>query len=156
MLGHKLWQMAAGKLETWATVRDPRGVPAETPFDRSRLVSGVRADEFDTVVKAIESVRPDVVVSCIGVVKQRGEAKDPIVSLTVNSLFPHRVAALCASAGVRLIHISTDCVFAGRTGSYRESDDPDATDLRSEEHTSELQSPCNLVCRLLLEKKTRH
>src|SRR5256885_7178603 len=27
--------------------------------------------------------------------------------------------------------------------------------LRSEEHTSELQSPCNLVCRLLLEKKTR-
>ena len=29
---------------------------------------------------------------------------------------------------------------------------PDA-DQRSEEHTSELQSPCNLVCRLLLEKK---
>src|SRR5256885_12031341 len=28
--------------------------------------------------------------------------------------------------------------------------------LRSEEHTSELQSPCNLVCRLLLEKKNRH
>src|SRR5256885_6733356 len=28
--------------------------------------------------------------------------------------------------------------------------------LRSEEHTSELQSPCNLVCRLLLEKKTTH
>src|ERR1039457_7725665 len=27
---------------------------------------------------------------------------------------------------------------------------------RSEEHTSELQSPCNLVCRLLLEKKTRY
>src|SRR5256885_8414628 len=29
------------------------------------------------------------------------------------------------------------------------------TDKRSEEHTSELQSPCNLVCRLLLEKKNR-
>src|SRR5256885_13324383 len=28
--------------------------------------------------------------------------------------------------------------------------------VRSEEHTSELQSPCNLVCRLLLEQKTRH
>src|SRR5256885_7916448 len=34
-----------------------------------------------------------------------------------------------------------------------EDDDPHAT--RSEEHTSELQSPCNLVCRLLLEKKHR-
>src|SRR5256885_13206249 len=30
---------------------------------------------------------------------------------------------------------------------------PFSTSLRSEEHTSELQSPCNLVCRLLLEKK---
>src|SRR5256885_4566798 len=29
-------------------------------------------------------------------------------------------------------------------------------DLRSEEHTSELQSPCNIVCRLLLEKKKKH
>src|SRR5256885_3975640 len=33
---------------------------------------------------------------------------------------------------------------------------PDAITPRSEEHTSELQSPCNLVCRLLLEKKKTH
>src|SRR5256885_9621333 len=31
-----------------------------------------------------------------------------------------------------------------------------ACSFRSEEHTSELQSPCNLVCRLLLEKKKEH
>src|SRR5256885_5961643 len=31
----------------------------------------------------------------------------------------------------------------------------DAADARSEEHTSELQSPCNIVCRLLLEKKKK-
>src|SRR5256885_10238113 len=34
--------------------------------------------------------------------------------------------------------------------------DPVVEADRSEEHTSELQSPCNLVCRLLLEKKNRH
>src|SRR5256885_11810329 len=33
---------------------------------------------------------------------------------------------------------------------------PEANAVRSEEHTSELQSPCNLVCRLLLEKKTTY
>src|ERR1022692_455722 len=33
---------------------------------------------------------------------------------------------------------------------------PCALPIRSEEHTSELQSPCNLVCRLLLEKKTKN
>src|SRR2546426_7547130 len=34
--------------------------------------------------------------------------------------------------------------------------DPRREKDRSEEHTSELQSPCNLVCRLLLEKKKHH
>src|SRR2546426_9270348 len=38
-----------------------------------------------------------------------------------------------------------------RTEPERHGDEAD----RSEEHTSELQSPCNLVCRLLLEKKKR-
>lgn len=129
MLGHKLWQTASAHGETWATLRTAAAMSAGAPFDPARLVSGVRAEEFDTVARAIESVRPDVVISCIGVVKQRDEAKDPVVSLTVNSLFPHRLAALCASAGVRLIHISTDCVFAGRKGGYQESDEPDAADL---------------------------
>src|SRR2546426_8478071 len=37
--------------------------------------------------------------------------------------------------------------------SVRELSLGERTKMRSEEHTSELQSPCNLVCRLLLEKK---
>jgi dTDP-4-dehydrorhamnose reductase len=129
MLGHKLWQTASTRTEAWATVRDVQTSRIREPFDTSRLILGVQAEQFDTVVRALASVRPDVVVNCLGVVKQRGEAKDPIVSLTVNSLFPHRLAALCAVAGARLIHISTDCVFAGRKGGYRESDEPDAADL---------------------------
>src|SRR2546426_7609549 len=35
------------------------------------------------------------------------------------------------------------------------TNDPSPANARSEEHTSELQSPCNLVCRLLLEKKKK-
>jgi dTDP-4-dehydrorhamnose reductase len=49
--------------------------------------------------------------------------------MQINSLFPHRLADLCGSEGARLIHISTDCVFSGTTGGYRESDMPDAEDL---------------------------
>src|SRR5256885_6794392 len=48
--------------------------------------------------------------------------------------------------------------FEGRPGDYRRT--PHRRDFsitrRSEEHTSELQSPCNLVCRLLLEKKKKN
>jgi len=69
------------------------------------------------------------IVNCIGIVKQDAAAKDPIPSIAINSLFPHQVAAMCARNNVRLIHISTDCVFSGRGGNYRENDSPDADDL---------------------------
>src|SRR2546426_12336724 len=45
--------------------------------------------------------------------------------------------------------------YAARGGTGSRSSTP-TTSGRSEEHTSELQSPCNLVCRLLLEKKKEH
>jgi dTDP-4-dehydrorhamnose reductase len=148
MLGHKLWQTASPRIDTWATVRDARALGSGAPFDRARLVTGVEAGQFDTVMRAFSSVRPDVVVNCIGVVKQRGEAKDPLVALTVNSLLPHRLAALCASAGTRLIQVSTDCVFAGRTGGYRESDEPDAGDLYGRtKQLGEVSSPGTLTLR---------
>jgi dTDP-4-dehydrorhamnose reductase len=70
-----------------------------------------------------------VVINCIGVVKQREAAKDPIACITVNALFPHRLAKLCQASGTRLIHFSTDCVFSGARGHYREEDRPDAEDL---------------------------
>lgn len=147
MLGHKLWLTAAPRLETWATVRDASALPADG-FDRDRLITGVQAGQFDTVVRALATARPDVVVSCIGVVKQRDDAKDPLVSIAVNSLFPHRLAALCRATGARLIHISTDCVFAGLSGGYRESDPPDATDLYGRtKHLGEVAGPGALTLR---------
>lgn len=130
MLGHKLYQRYQGRFETWATVRSHAGHYARYGiFDAERIINGVDADNFDTVIKAIGEVRPDVVINCIGIIKQLKSAKDPIISININSLFPHRVAALCAAAGARMIHISTDCVFNGRKGMYTEADPSDAEDL---------------------------
>src|SRR5262249_28711798 len=70
-----------------------------------------------------------VVVNCIGIVKQRQAAEDPISSIAVNAFFPHKLAALCKLAQARLVHISTDCVFSGRKGHYVETDFADAEDL---------------------------
>ena len=87
------------------------------------------ATDFDTIMRAVAAVRPDVVVNGIGIIKQSPMAQDPVVSIAINSLFPHRLANLCCAAGTRLIHISTDCVFSGRKGSYTEQDVSDAEDL---------------------------
>lgn len=130
MLGHKLWQACRDRFDTSVTVRGPAASYRRYGlFDERRLIPGVDAGDFDSVVRAVASARPHAVVNCIGIVKQLAAAQDPVQSLSVNALFPHRVAALCGAAGARFVHISTDCVFAGTRGQYRESDAQDATDL---------------------------
>jgi dTDP-4-dehydrorhamnose reductase len=126
MLGHKLWQVATARaLETWATVRRASGV-LMVP---DRALAPVEANDMDALTQAVARVRPAVIVNCIGVVKQLPLAADPVPSLTVNAVLPHRLLALSNAAGARLIHISTDCVFNGQRGAYREGDVEDAGDL---------------------------
>jgi dTDP-4-dehydrorhamnose reductase len=130
MLGHKLWQTLRGRFDTRVTFRRPPALYARLGlFDPSRSIGHVSAQDFDSVVGALASARPDVVVNCVGIVKQDAAAKDPYQSINVNALFPHRLAHACAASGARLIHVSTDCVFTGRRGNYKESDASDAEDL---------------------------
>lgn len=121
MLGHVLLERLTPRFETFATIRGSA--------EDSRILGGIDAFDPEAARRAITTLRPAVVVNCIGVVKQRPEGQDPLVCVPVNALFPHRLAAACDEVGARLIHISTDCVFSGRRGHYRESDLPDAEDL---------------------------
>jgi len=94
-----------------------------------RLICGVDVENMDSLIGLFARARPDVVINCIGLVKQLAEANDPLAALPVNALLPHRLARLCAVAGARLVHMSTDCVFAGSKGMYTEADVSDAKDL---------------------------
>ena len=96
---------------------------------RPSLIEGVDAGDFDSLARCLERARPDVVINCIGVVKQSAEAADPLTALPLNSLLPHRLARLCGLVGARLLHVSTDCVFSGARGHYVETDFADADDL---------------------------
>ena len=130
MLGHKLGQLFKARFETWITLRGSfRPFEEYGLFDRERVIEGVDAFDFDTVIRAFAAVRPEVVINAIGVIKQLPSAKDPFVALTINSLFPHRLATLCRASGARLISIGTDCVFSGRRGMYTETDIADAEDV---------------------------
>jgi dTDP-4-dehydrorhamnose reductase len=130
MLGHKLCQTAARQMETAATVREahPRARALGLP-ESVRLLGGVEAARPRSIERAVSRTRPDLVINCIGIVKQAREAQDPLASITVNALFPHQLARVCREHDARLIHLSTDCVFSGRKGNYNESDISDADDL---------------------------
>jgi len=94
-----------------------------------RLLAGVDVEQQDSLTQAFIRARPNVVVNCVGLVKQLDEADDPLQAVPINTLLPHRLARLCEVAGARLVHMSTDCVFSGEKGGYRESDPSDAKDL---------------------------
>lgn len=133
MLGHTLLNCLSklDNLDVYATARTKVGISSGwfPPEILGKIRGGVDADNFDTVVRALDLIRPDVVINCIGLIKQLPIANDPLSAITINSQLPHRISLLCYTAGARMIHISTDCVFNGSKGSYKESDPSDATDL---------------------------
>ena len=69
----------------------------------------------------------DYVINCIGCIPQRDY--DVRTLMQVNAQFPHFLANLCEKRGIRLIHITTDCAFSGKTGDYNELAKPDAVDI---------------------------
>jgi dTDP-4-dehydrorhamnose reductase len=131
MLGHTLFMamrasesnMAYGTLRGRTNPFTGRDVE---PSDH--LFCDVDITKTDSVVSVLSQINPDVVVNCVGLIKQRREAENRLHSMEVNAMFPHRLSALCALAKARLVHVSTDCVFQGSKGNYTETDVSDATD----------------------------
>ena len=96
---------------------------------QNNVIPEIDVENVDQLHEVFVKVQPDLVVNCVGIVKQLTSSMNPLVALPLNSLFPHRLAQLCAVSNARLIHISTDCVFSGTKGMYTENDTPDAQDL---------------------------
>ena len=93
-----------------------------------KLVNGVDVENQDSLMKVLDTIRPNVVINCAALTKHKRETDDPLISLPINTLMPHRLAGLCKLIGARLVHISTDCVFSGEKGGYTETDFADARD----------------------------
>ena len=130
MLGHRVWRELHEHMDAFAAVRRPYGDYARLGwFEAARVIDGVDVASDEPLERAFDVARPDVVINAVGIVKQRQDASDAVQSISINALLPHRLAAMCGSAGARLIHLSTDCVYSGSRGSYSEADVPDARDL---------------------------
>ncbi|MGE8359080.1 dTDP-4-dehydrorhamnose reductase family protein [Pseudomonas sp.] len=115
--------------ETWGTVRNVTALRFFPKNSQAHLLVGVDVLDQDALVAAFTKVQPDVVINCIGLIKQLSDANNPLAALPINAMLPHRLSHLCALIGSRLIHVSTDCVFSGAKGMYLESDRSDADDL---------------------------
>ncbi len=131
MLGNAVFRVfnADARFEVWGTLRSGAARSHFPEASHARLRTGVDVLDQDSLVAALAAIKPDVVINCVGLIKQLADAKDPLTALPINAMLPHRLAKLCQLVGARLIHVSTDCVFSGSKGGYLESDVSDAEDL---------------------------
>jgi len=131
MLGNAVLRYFAGSdsYDAVGSVRSESAFRSLPESLRHRLVAAGNADDPDQLIRLLGQVRPDIVINCIGLVKQLGEAKNPLAAIPINAVLPHRLAQCCELVGARLVHLSTDCVFSGRKGMYVEDDVADADDV---------------------------
>jgi dTDP-4-dehydrorhamnose reductase len=133
MLGHKMFQILGLRFsDTYCTVKwdapDPRMSAVEI-LQGDKVIHGFDVLKPNALESLLHDLKPSVIVNCIGVIKQRPDAEDSILSLEINSLLPHKLAAMAKRIGGRVIHFSTDCVFSGEDGQYTEDSFSDARDL---------------------------
>lgn len=96
---------------------------------RGSIISGIDVRDLECLTNMIVDLKPNVIINCVGIVKQSSDAKDLLTIIPINTLFPHQLFKISKLIDARLIHISTDCVFSGIQGNYIESDAADAKDL---------------------------
>jgi dTDP-4-dehydrorhamnose reductase len=131
MLGNavlRLFAQSSG-YEVFGSVRSSGGRNLLPKTMHSKVISGIDVENIDSLTRVFAITKPDIVINCIGLIKQLANAEDPLAAIPINSLLPHRLARLCEVAGARLVHMSTDCVFSGSKGMYTEADVADAKDL---------------------------
>jgi len=130
MLGSAVFRaLYDSKYEVVGTVRSASSLRYFSADQQLKIRTDVNVLDDSTLVDLLLRERPDVVINCVGVIKQLAASADPLVAVPLNTLLPHTLARLTALSGARLVHISTDCVFSGATGQYTEDSVPDAADL---------------------------
>jgi len=135
MLGSAALRVFGETSEVFAAVRSKeeldsvRLTASRLGIDTCHLLLGFDARQPESVIPLIEASSPDIIFNATGIISQQGSSVDARLMIEVNSVWPQALAQICEECAIRLIHISTDCVFSGRQGNYSEKDVPDATDI---------------------------
>ncbi|WP_308230628.1 sugar nucleotide-binding protein [uncultured Prevotella sp.] len=84
------------------------------------------ASDMLLVKRTIEDGQYDAVINCIGLLNQFAE-NNKAMAVLLNGYLPHYLVEITKNTKTRIIHMSTDCVFAGNDGPYYEDSFPNGT-----------------------------
>ena len=130
LLGHMLIRTLGETNDVFGTTREHSNdrSPVARFLSHKKWISGVDAYKIDTVEAVFSQNQFDLVINCVGLIKQRDSQVSDIEMMRINAEFPHLLAEIANRHGTPVLHISTDCVFSGARGNYLESDAPDPID----------------------------
>ncbi|MBV9287015.1 MAG: sugar nucleotide-binding protein, partial [Hyphomicrobiales bacterium] len=113
MLGSACFKVfcKSDNFKTFGTLRTIVNVGAPGA-EAGTLVPCVNVLDLNQLAYVFDQCGPDLVINCVGIIKQLDSAKNLPLLIETNALLPHRLAELSSRYRARLIHISTDCVFS--------------------------------------------
>ena len=131
MLGSTLFRTISSyeNYEVYGSVRSNLAIKKFNKKLHGKIISDINLSDETHIMKVFSISKPDIVINCVGIIKQLPLSDDYLESLSINSVLPHKIAKYCHDHNSRLIHFSTDCVFSGDKGNYYEIDIPDSKDL---------------------------
>jgi dTDP-4-dehydrorhamnose reductase len=95
--------------------------PRKKVFENTLLTD---LNDPTAIERLLKETTPDFIVNCIGVLVKQSET-DRLNAIWINAYLPNLISRVCEKSATKLIHLSTDCVFSGKNGPYREIDHPD-------------------------------
>ena len=129
MIGHVLFNYLClnSNYKTYGTIR--LNNQSESLFKNNKNVFTISMKKDTEFIRLIDKISPNLIINCLGIVKQKLSDHNYLSTIYMNSLLPHRIEKICRKFSIRLINFSTDCVFSGVKGNYKEDDIPDPIDF---------------------------
>ena len=132
MVGHRLAKKLSNQYEIFSLLRKRPDLDSNQFFEKvlpkNQCIFIDDINEYENLNNTVKKISPDIIINCIGVIKQRDKVENVLNMRRINSLLPHVLNQICNKNKIKLIHLSTDCVFSGTKGNYQESDNPDPID----------------------------
>lgn len=111
MAGHMIYQYLS-KTRKYTVV----GVARSQSIFTDKLLD---CSDFNQLDRYLSDEKPNIIINCIGILVQQSN-DDICNAIEMNSYLPHFLSKLGNKYNFKLIHISTDCVFSGKSGNYKE------------------------------------
>ena len=130
LIGHRLLQELSKDFEVFGTLHKHKNNYGNLPlFADKNVIENIDVAEFEILKGVFQALNPDVILNCVGITKRKIDTSSPLLPISINSIFPHRLAKWAIENKKRVIHFSTDCVFDGQEGNYTEESLTTAEDI---------------------------